>query len=105
MKSGTAAATNPYRLKLEGSMTFAFRQQLEQTIIYAMRCHTNLEADLSGIEEIDLYGIHLLGLLQSVGAVVAISPAVEEASRRLLSSYRGAHLGRVARAENGSVSE
>lgn len=105
MKSGVAEGSSPYRLKLAGPMTFAFRQQLEQTIIYAMRCHTNLEADLSEVQEIDLYGIHLLGLLQGVGAVVAISPTVEEASRRLLTSYRGAYLGRVARAENSSVSQ
>jgi hypothetical protein len=63
-------------------MTIAFHQQLEQSIIYAMRCHTNLEADLSGVQEIDHYGIRLLGLLRSVGTVVAVSPMVEEACRQ-----------------------
>lgn len=105
MKSRNAESTGPYLLKIESPMTFACRQQLEQTIIYAMRCHTNLEADLSGVEEIDLYGIHLLGLLQRVGAVIAISPTIEEASRRLLTSYRGAYLGRIARAESSTFSQ
>lgn len=103
MNANHAEGATPFRLKLAGPMTFDCRQELEQTIIYAMRCHQNLEADLSAVQEIDLYGVHLLGLLQSVGAVTAISPAVEEAARRLLTSYRGASLGRVAREKNLSL--
>jgi len=86
----------PFQLQLEGPMTFEHRQELEGSIIDAMRRHQSLEVDLSAVQEIDLYGVHLLGLLQSVGAVVAISPAVEEAARRLLRSYRGGSLGRAA---------
>lgn len=86
-----------FRLTLDGPMTFECRQELEGTIIDAMRRHKRLEADLSAVREIDLYGIHLLGLLQSVGAVIAISPTIEEAAKRLLTSYRGASLGRAAR--------
>lgn len=95
-----AAGEAAFRLKLEGPMTFDYRQELESTIINAMRRHKSLEADLSDVREIDLYGIHLLGLLQSVGAVIAISPAVEEATKRLLTSCHGARLGRVARVAN-----
>ena len=96
----------PFRLKLPGPLTFEQRQSLESTVVDAMRRYQALEADLSEVSEIDLYGVHLLGLLQSVGTVVAISPAVEEASRRLLSSCRGVSLGRMARrsaAANRSV--
>lgn len=87
----------PFRLKLQGPLTFEQRQALESMVVDAMRRYQALEADLSEVSEIDLYGVHLLGLLQSVGTVVAISPAVEEASRRLLSSCRGGSLGRMAR--------
>ncbi|MBS1158507.1 MAG: hypothetical protein H6R15_926 [Proteobacteria bacterium] len=100
MNSMHAESASPFRLKLECPMTFDCRQELEQSIIYAMRCHQNLEADLSAVQEIDLYGVHLLGLLRSVGAVTAISPVIEEAAKRLLTSYRGASLGRVARDRN-----
>jgi ABC-type transporter Mla MlaB component len=87
----------PFRLKITGPLTFERRVSLESTVVDAMRRYEALEADLSEVSEIDLYGVHLLGLLQSVGTVVAISPSVEEASRRLLSSCRGVALGRLAR--------
>lgn len=87
----------PFLLTLEGPMTFEHRQELEEIIIGAMRRHTKLAADLSSVREIDLYGVHLVGLLQSVGAVVAVSPVVEEVTKRLLTSYHGTRLGRVAR--------
>jgi ABC-type transporter Mla MlaB component len=86
----------PYRLQLEGHMTLEHRRELESCIIDAMQRHQSLEVDLSAVREIDLYGVHLLGLLQSVAAVVAISPCVEEAARRLLKSYLGNSLVRVA---------
>lgn len=97
MNTCLATENKPFRLTLEVPMTFEYRHELEGTIIDAMRRHQNLEADLSHVEEIDLYGCHLLGLLQSVGAVVAISPNVETSTRRLLTSYQGASLGRLAR--------
>ena len=96
---------NVFRLNVEIPMTFEYRHELESTIIDAMRRHQNLEADLSDVTEIDLYGVHLLGLLHSVGAVVAISPAVDATIRRLLSSpCRGASLGRVAQRIPGLTS-
>lgn len=90
-------SSSPFRLNVEIPMTFEYRHELESTIIDALRRHRNLEADLSDVSDIDLYGVHLLGLLHSVGAVVAISPEVEATTRRLLTSCRGASLGRVAR--------
>lgn len=91
------------RLVFEGKMTFEFSSELEDRIIAAMRRYQCLEVDLSGVHEIDLCGIHLLGLLQSFGGkkvtIVATSPVVERASSRLLGSFRGASLGRVARKE------
>lgn len=86
-----------FRLKLDGPMIFDRRQMLEETVGDAMRCATKLEADLSAVREIDLYGVHLLGLLRSVGAVIDLSPAVEEAAKRLLASCHGTTLGRAAR--------
>lgn len=103
MNTFPAPGTAPHFLKFEGPMTFEHRLELEETIIGAMRRHTQLAADLSGVREIDLYGVHLLGMLQSVGAVVALSPTVEEAAKRLLTSYQGTRLGRAARASNGPL--
>lgn len=89
------------RLVFEGKMTFEFSRELEDRMIAAMRRHQCLEVDLSGVREIDLCGIHLLGVLQSFGGkkvtIVATSPVVERASSRLLGSFRGASLGRAAR--------
>lgn len=92
-----AADERPFQLKLDGKLTFERRHVLEASVIDAMRQHPRLETDLSAVSEIDLYGVHLLGLLKNVGTIVAISPSVEEASRRLLSSSRGASLGRPSR--------
>lgn len=92
------------RLTFEGKMTFEVSRELEDRILSAMRSYRHLEVDLSGVREIDLCGIHLLGLLQSVGGkevrIVATSPVVEQASTRLLGSFRGASLARAARLEN-----
>lgn len=86
MNANYQTAAHAFRLKLAGPMTFEHRHELERTIIDAMRRHTSLEADLSEVREIDFYGVHLLGLLQSVGAVIAISPVVEDAAKQLLSN-------------------
>lgn len=83
MNTAAPIQETPFRLKLAGSMTFEYRQELESSIIDAMRRYKNPEVDLSAVREIDTYGIHLLGLLQSVGSVVAISPVVENAARSL----------------------
>lgn len=90
-----------FRLTFEGKMTFDVAAGLEERIVNAMRRHQRLEVDLSGVTEIDLCGIHLLGLLHSIGGeevvIVGNSPIVEQASRRLLGSFGGASLGRAVR--------
>lgn len=86
-------------LKFDGKMTYECYSELEQKIIDAMRRYKNLEIDLSGVETVDLCGLHLIGLLQSVGTIVATSPAVAEASRRLLSTLQAASLGRAIKRE------
>ncbi|MFZ2852803.1 MAG: STAS domain-containing protein [Rhodocyclaceae bacterium] len=88
-----------FQLKLDGKMTYEFYRELEDKVIDAMRRHKNLEVDLSGVEEVDLCGLHLIGLLQSVGHIVATSPAVDQASKHLLASLHAAALGRARRSE------
>lgn len=82
--SGTQADdNNGFRLIFDGSMTMDFANQLEDRILDAMRKYRHLEVDLSGVREIDLCGIHLIRLLQTVGGkavdFVATSPIVERA--------------------------
>lgn len=71
------------RLTFDGSMTIDFANELEDRIIDAMRQHRRLEVDLSGVREIDLCGVHLIRLLQTVGGkdvdFVATSPVVDHA--------------------------
>ena len=89
------------RLTFAGDMTLEHSAELEDRIIDAMRRYEHLEVDLSGVNGIDYCGIHMLGLLHSVGGkavdIVATSPVVEQALRRLLVSQRGPSLARVAR--------
>lgn len=89
------------RMAFNGCITYEFWREQEDIIIDAMRRYTHFSVDLSGIEEIDLCGIHLLGVLHSVGGqnvtIVAASSIVDQASRRLLASQRLASLGRAAR--------
>lgn len=89
------------RMIIDGSMTFQFARQMEDRMIDSMRRHPHIEVDLSGVREIDLHGIHHLQLLQTLGGekvtIVAQSPAVEHASKHLLSGQRGASLARAWR--------
>ena len=89
------------RMIFDGSITYEYWAEQEDIIIGAMRRYTSFEVDLSGIQEIDLCGIHLLGVLHSVGgknvAIVASSSIVDQASKRLLASQRLASIGRAAR--------
>jgi len=95
-----------FRLTFAGRMTFDVAADLEDRIVDAMRRHERIEVDLAGVTEIDLCGIHLLGLLHSVGGnevrIVDSSPIVEQATKRLLGSFGGASLGRVARKKNAA---
>ncbi|MFZ4539577.1 STAS domain-containing protein [Propionivibrio sp.] len=95
---------SPFQLKLEGKMTYEFYRELEDRVIDAMRRYKNLEVDLSEVSEIDLCGIHLIGLLQSAGRIVAVSPVVEEASKRLFTTLHAAALGRAKRSYRGNPS-
>lgn len=78
------------RLTFDGSMTIDFANELEDKIINAMRQHRRLEVDLSGVREIDLCGVHLIRLLQTVGGkdinFVATSPVVDHAINGLRAS-------------------
>ena len=89
------------RMIFDGSITYEYWAEQEDIIISAMRRYTSFEVDLSGIQEIDLCGIHLLGVLHSVGGknvtIVAPSSIVDQASKRLLASQRLASIGRAAR--------
>jgi ABC-type transporter Mla MlaB component len=92
-----------FHLKFGGKMTYEFYRELEDRVIDAMQRYKRLEIDLSEVSEIDLSGIHLIGLLQNVGVIVATSPVVEQASRSLLASLRAAALGRSERVADDIV--
>lgn len=84
------------RLIFDGSITFDSWRDMEDRIIDALRRHTHFDVDLSGIQKIDLCGIHLLEMLRSVGGanvhIVAGSEVVDQASKRLLKPQRLASL-------------
>jgi ABC-type transporter Mla MlaB component len=84
----------PFVLKLAGRMTHESYPALEDQVFAAMRRHQQLSVDLSEVTEVDLCGLHLLSLLQSVGVIVASSPIVEQASARLIATHHAAALGR-----------
>lgn len=83
------------RLVIAGSVTEQFSAQLEAGIINAMRRYPHLTVDLSGVAEIDRFGIRLLKLMQNLGGkevdIVATSPAVEQASGADLAPRHGEH--------------
>lgn len=89
------------RLTLAGKITVESWRELEDGIIDALRRYTHFEVDLSGIREIDLCGIQLIEMLRSLGGtnlrIVAASPLVDQASRRLLAPRRLASFARHAR--------
>jgi anti-anti-sigma regulatory factor len=82
-----------------GPMTCNNSREIENRIISAMRQHPRLDVDLSGVEEIDLCGIHLLGVLKSFGGdavnIIATSPTVDAALTRLPTTHRHARLKRT----------
>lgn len=75
------------RLVFDGNLTMEFARDLEDRIIDALRRYTHFEIDLSGVREIDICGIHLLGVLDALGGsnvtIVDTSPAVQRAYERL----------------------
>jgi len=93
-----------FPIKFVGKMTYEVYRELEDRVIDAMRRYKALEIDLSDVTEIDLCGIHLIGLMQSAGVIVAASPVVEQASERLFTTLRAATLGRAARKDRAGMS-
>lgn len=90
------ADQNSGRLVFGARMTVAHASELEDQIIQAVQRYERLEVDLSGVKEIDICGVHLLGMLQTLGGsetrIVATSPVVDQQYRRLLASHRGVAL-------------
>lgn len=84
------------QLLFAGALTFEYAMEIEDRIIDALRRFSSFEVDLSAVTEIDLCGIHLLGVLHHLGGdrvkVLASSPVVDQASRRLLASSQAARL-------------
>jgi anti-anti-sigma regulatory factor len=103
MENPPQVGATPFYFKLDGKMTYEFYRELEERILHVMQHYKSLEIDLSEVVEIDLCGIHLIGLLQSAGVIVASSPVVEKASRRLLATLNSAALGRVKRSQSVAI--
>lgn len=82
-------------LAFTGSLTQEFVHEMEDQIIDALRRYCFFEIDLSGVQEIDVFGIHLLGVLHTFGGggvhVVKTSNVVLRAYERL-APQRGAWL-------------
>lgn len=76
-----------FRLTFKSKMTFEFAAEIEDMILDALRRYTHIEVDLSKVIEIDICGIHLLGLLENFTnkgiEIIATSPAIEKAYERL----------------------
>jgi ABC-type transporter Mla MlaB component len=81
------------RLVFAGSMTFEFARYIEDRILDALRRYRHFEVDLSAVSEIDVCGVHLLGVLRTIGGdgveIVASSPAVRRGTERALAGGRG----------------
>lgn len=92
---------NDCRLVFEGAMTHEFSRQLEDRVIDLMRRYPSLKIDLSGVCDIDLFGVHFLGVMKNLGGssvdIVAASPVVDRAMTRWPSTSQGASLGRFVR--------
>lgn len=103
MEDSLQSGETAFYLKFDGKMTYEFYRELEDRVIDAMQRYKRLEIDLSEVSEIDLCGIHLIGLLRNVGVIVATSPVVEQASRGLLASLSAAALGRAQRCAHADI--
>ena len=92
-------------LKFAGKMTYEYYRELEEKVVDAIRRYQRLEIDLSEVIEIDLCGLHLVGLLQSAGVIIATSAVVEQASKGLLATLQSSALGRARRSDRVSMSQ
>lgn len=76
-----------FRLTFKSKMTFEFSAEIEDMILDALRRYTHIEVDLSKVKEIDICGVHLLGLLENFAnkgvEIIATSPAIEKAYEQL----------------------
>lgn len=84
------------RIVIAGRVTEEFSAQLEAGIVDAMRRYPQLTVDLSGIAEIDHFGVRFLKMVQNLGgkelAIVATSPAVERATEVAASARQARRL-------------
>lgn len=84
------------RIVIAGRITEEFSAQLEAGIVDAMRRYPRLTVDLSGVAEIDHFGVRFLRLMQNLGgnelAIVATSPAVERATEKSIAARHGQRL-------------
>ncbi len=87
MNSSLNNSNTLFRLTFKSKMTFEFAREIEDMILDALRRYTRIEVDLSKVNEIDICGIHLLGLLETFAnkgvAIIATSPAIEKAYEQL----------------------
>jgi hypothetical protein len=76
-----------FRLTFKSKMTFEFAGEIEDMILDALRRYTHVEVDLSNVNEVDICGVHLLGLLENFAnkgvEIIATSPAIEKGLERL----------------------
>lgn len=88
-------------LVIEGAMTHRRLREMEDRIIDSMRHFPYFDVDLSGVSEVDHFGIRLLEFIRSIGDdlihIVAASPVVEEVLSRISSSRPVAARGQAAR--------
>jgi len=109
MEFEVKSGSNGNCIVFSGPMTCNNSREIENRIINAMRQHPQLNVDLSGVEEIDLCGIHLLGVLQSFGGeavhIIATSPTVDAALMRLPSTHRHARLKQNIRVPSYSTTQ
>lgn len=101
MNIDVVGSGNDCRLVFEGALTHEYSRQLEDRVIDLMRHHPSLKIDLSGVCEIDLFGIHFLGVMRNLGGssvdIIAASPVVDRALTHWPSTSRGTSLGRFVR--------
>jgi hypothetical protein len=75
-----------FLLTFKSKMTFEFAGEIEDMILDALRRYKHIQVDLSKVSEIDICGIHLLGLLESFAnkgvEIIATSPTIEKAYER-----------------------
>lgn len=80
------------RLVFDGCLTSEYARELEDRLIDALRRYTRFEVDLSGVQEVDHCGLHLLRILNTVAGdhveMVAPSPIVELAALQNLGAGR-----------------